>query len=101
MENKCNGEIIREVNKDNEWIFNLVNRVLTNLKDKYCTKCGDKIQIGSVFKLIDDNYVCETCLGITNPYDNPDKYKYFWGGQYISLDKLPDIAKQFFPTLRK
>lgn len=101
MDIENNGHEIQEVTEDNEWVFNLVNKVLKNLEDKYCTKCGNKIRTGSVFSGKKNDCLCETCLKIVNPYDNPEKYRYFWGGQYLSLDELPDIAKQYFHTLRK
>ncbi len=30
---------------------------------------------------------------------NLEKYKYFWGGKFVSINELPEIARQFFPTL--
>jgi hypothetical protein len=60
-----------------------------------CLKCKKTIPVGGLIS----NGECETCAGITNPYDNPDKYKYFWGGKMVSLEELPDYARAFFPTL--
>ena len=64
-----------------------------------CKKCKREILVGEVMKKVGGEYLCETCLGIINPYDNPDKYKYFWNGKFVSLEELPDFARRFFPTL--
>ncbi len=66
---------------------------------KDCSKCNNKIEIGEVFKKESGKVVCELCLGIRNPYDNPRDYKYFWGGKLVSLDELPPMARVLFPTL--
>jgi len=60
-----------------------------------CTKCGKEIAVGEVT----NKKLCESCLGIINPYDNPDKYKYYWCGNLVTLDQLPPFARKFFPTL--
>jgi len=61
-----------------------------------CKKCKKQIQIG---ELIADNK-CETCVGIRNPYDNPNEYKYLWNGRFVSADEIPSWAKQFYWNLR-
>lgn len=60
-----------------------------------CTKCKKEIPVGNLIS----NGKCETCAGIINPYDNPDKYKYFWCGKLVSLEELPSYARKLFPTL--
>jgi hypothetical protein len=64
-----------------------------------CFKCKKEIPVGEVFKRTPDGCICERCLGIKNPYDNPEEYKYFWNGNIVSLNELPDYARKFFPTL--
>lgn len=64
-----------------------------------CGKCGKVIGVGDIFKKVDKKPRCETCLGITNPWDNPDKYKYLWNGRMVTEDQLPPIARMMFPTL--
>ena len=61
----------------------------------HCKKCNKEIPVGELIS----NGNCEKCAGIINPYDNPERYKYFWNGKFVSLEELPDFARRFFPTL--
>jgi len=64
-----------------------------------CTKCKQEITVGQVFGGGKENPICEKCLGIHNPWDNPEDYRYYWGGKMVTLDELPPFARKCFPTL--